>query len=72
MQFRHNHINEEVWPLILPFINSIDIGSIEFSGGMDLFEIVYSNTNDGISHESQLLLKEMMAQTRVLLAYWYT
>jgi hypothetical protein len=57
---------------ILPLISSID--SIEYSGGIDLFEMAYNNnTNDanGNSHESQLLLKGMMAQMRVILIYGY-
>jgi hypothetical protein len=54
---------------IAPFITSID--SIE-SRELDLLKIVYNNnTNDGNSHEAQLLLKEMMAKTRILKISWF-
>jgi hypothetical protein len=50
---------------IVPFITSID--SIECDWIIDLIEMVYTNnTNHGNSHESQLLLNEMMAKTRIL------
>jgi hypothetical protein len=54
---------------IAPFITSID--SIEFRG-VDLIEMAYNinNTNHGNSHESQLLLEEMMAKTRILVTPW--
>jgi hypothetical protein len=52
---------------IVPFITSID--SIESrSPEIDLFKMVYNNNNTNLRHitESQLLLKEMMAKTRIL------
>jgi hypothetical protein len=52
---------------IAPFITSIN--SIDSrSQGIDLFEMVYNNNNT--NHESQLLLKEMMAKTRILFTKW--
>jgi hypothetical protein len=63
------NIPPQVLTKIAPFITSID--SID-SMGINLFEMVYNNnTNLGISHESKLLLKEMMAKTRIISAIWY-
>jgi hypothetical protein len=55
---------------IAPFITSID--SLEFRG-IDLMEMLYNYnniTNDGNSHEAQVVLKEMMTQTRILVINW--
>jgi hypothetical protein len=64
------HIDMDILPRVLtkiaPFITSID--SIE-SGEIDIFEMVYYNTAN-LCHESQLLLKEMMTKTRILLTNW--
>jgi hypothetical protein len=57
---------QRVLSKIAPLINSID--SIE-SREIDLFEMAY-NTNHGISHESQSLLMEIMAKTRILVTNW--
>jgi hypothetical protein len=56
---------------ILPLISSIDSIQIN-SSEIDLFQMVYNknNINDGQSHESQLLLKEMMTKTRIVLTNW--
>jgi hypothetical protein len=54
---------------IAPLITSIDsIASSE----MDLFKMIYktNNTNRGNSHESQLLMKEMLEKTRILSTDW--
>jgi hypothetical protein len=63
------HILLQVLIHILPLISSIHSIQIK-SVDIDLFDMVYNNNNTyhGNSHESQLLLKEMMAQTRILLA----
>jgi hypothetical protein len=61
---------------ILPMISSIDSIHLDpNSVEIDLFNMVYNNTNTnntvlGNSHETQLLLKEMMAQTRILMTPW--
>jgi hypothetical protein len=50
---------------IAPFITSID--SIYTQGiDLDLLKMVYYNTNHGNNTETQLLLMEMMAKTRIL------
>jgi hypothetical protein len=57
---------------ILPLISNINSIQI-YSSDIDLFHMVYNNNNandDSQSHESQLLLKEMMAQARILLINW--
>jgi hypothetical protein len=62
------HILPRVLTKIAPFITSID--SIE-SRHIDLLSMVYTNnTNHGNINESQLLLKEMMAKTRILVTNW--
>jgi hypothetical protein len=53
---------------IAPLITSIDT---MHSLGLDLLKMAYNNnTNDDDGNESQLLLKEMMAQTRILVTSW--
>jgi hypothetical protein len=69
-EFDEDHIDMDILPLVLtkiaPFITSID--SIE-SGEIDIFEMVYNNTANHC-HELELLLKEMMTKTRILLTNW--
>jgi hypothetical protein len=52
---------------IAPFITSID--SITFPE-IDLFEMVYYNDDEDEVSKSQLLLKEMMAKTRIVVTDW--
>jgi hypothetical protein len=58
---------------IVPLISSIHSIQID-SSEIDLFRMVYNNNNNqdnsNNSHESQLLLKGMMAQARILFIYW--
>jgi hypothetical protein len=66
----NENILSRVLTKIAPFITSID--SIESrSPDIDLFKMAYNN-NPSLGHinESQLLLKEMMAKTRILLTRW--
>jgi hypothetical protein len=58
---------------ILPLIGSVNSIQIDCLG-IDLFNMVYSNNNINIDHDNgpdaQLLLKGMMAQTRILFINW--
>jgi uncharacterized protein (UPF0254 family) len=70
---KHNELLQ-VLAQIVPMISSIRLIKIDSPDPeIDLFKMVYDNndTIHGYSHESQLLLKEMMAKTQFVIISWF-
>jgi hypothetical protein len=59
----------QVLTQIVPLISSID-SILIYSSEIDLFKMVYNNTNNGDKKTHQLMLMEMMAKTRIVVINW--